>query len=192
MLKNQLRSPLVTPNIDPTATSPIVGIRRNEKIMEASINPTMNLGNLYQISNKLGFSPGFCYSLRLQYMDKINATAPISTFCESLTTAATAIAVSLNRAPAATTAPVVSIVPPSQAPATEDGNINNFAMKGSPTSIAPSLVKATTEGKAFPPIVVPSALGIITDRPPIITAAAELLVPRSIPIILAKTILPLY
>ncbi len=47
----------------------------------------------------------------------------------------------------------------------------------------PSLVKATTEGKAFPPTEVPSAACIIDGLPPIIAAAAELLVPRSIPII---------
>jgi hypothetical protein len=35
-------------------------------------------------------------------------------------------------------------------------------------------------------MLVPSALGIIVGRPPIRTAAAELLVPRSIPIIFDK------
>jgi hypothetical protein len=35
-------------------------------------------------------------------------------------------------------------------------------------------------------MLVPSALGIIVGLPPISAAAAELLVPRSIPIILAK------
>jgi hypothetical protein len=44
-------------------------------------------------------------------------------------------------------------------------------------------VKATTEGKAFPPTVLPSALGIIVGLPPISTAAAEFDVPKSIPII---------
>ena len=55
----------------------------------------------------------------------------------------------------------------------------------SPTNSSPFFVKATTDGKAFPPpTVVPSALGIIVGFPPINAAAAELLVPKSIPIIL--------
>jgi hypothetical protein len=58
-------------------------------------------------------------------------------------------------------------------------------LAGSPTSNCPSLVNATYDGNAFPPKLVPSAEGIIVGLPPSITAAAELLVPRSIPIILA-------
>ena len=56
---------------------------------------------------------------------------------------------------------------------------------GSPTKSSPSLEKATTDGNAFPAAVWPSAAGIIVGFPPIITAAAELLVPKSIPITLA-------
>ena len=56
---------------------------------------------------------------------------------------------------------------------------------GSPTKSSPSLENATTDGNAFPPTVAPSAAGIIVGLPPITTAAAELLVPKSIPIILA-------
>ncbi len=56
---------------------------------------------------------------------------------------------------------------------------------GSPTNLCPSSVKATTDGNAFPPALAPSALGIIVGLPPISAAAAELLVPRSIPIIFA-------
>jgi hypothetical protein len=47
-------------------------------------------------------------------------------------------------------------------------------------------VKATNEGNAFPATDVPSALGIIVGRPATIAAAAELLVPRSIPMIFGK------
>ncbi len=53
---------------------------------------------------------------------------------------------------------------------------------GSPTRRSPSFEKATTEGNALPPTVAPSAAGIMVGLPPIITAAAELLVPKSIPI----------
>jgi hypothetical protein len=55
---------------------------------------------------------------------------------------------------------------------------------GSPTKRCPSFVNATTDGNALPPKLVPSALGMIVGRPWSNTAAAELLVPKSIPIIL--------
>src|SRR6478672_12557462 len=57
-------------------------------------------------------------------------------------------------------------------------------LAGSPTISWPSRVKATYEGNALPPTEVPSAACMIVGFPPIIAAAAELLVPRSIPIIL--------
>ena len=53
----------------------------------------------------------------------------------------------------------------------------------SPTNKLLSLSKATIDGNALPAIVFPSAAGIRVGLPPCITAAAELLVPRSIPII---------
>src|SRR3954470_5223177 len=49
-----------------------------------------------------------------------------------------------------------------------------------PTRRSPSLVKATTEGVVRPP----SALGMTTGSPPSMTAPTELVVPRSIPMIL--------
>ena len=49
-----------------------------------------------------------------------------------------------------------------------------------PTSRSPSLAKATTEGVVRPP----SELGITAGSPPSITATTELVVPRSIPMIL--------
>src|SRR2546422_5811680 len=55
---------------------------------------------------------------------------------------------------------------------------------GPPTRI-PSFVKATTDGNIFPPYALPSALGMIRGVPPSMYAASELVVPRSIPIILA-------
>ena len=62
------------------------------------------------------------------------------------------------------------------------GLVTACLLAGSPTRSSPSLENATTEGKAFPPTVAPSAAGIIVGFPPITTAAAELLVPKSIPI----------
>src|SRR5579862_4738267 len=54
-------------------------------------------------------------------------------------------------------------------------------LAGSPTRSWPSRVNATTDGNIFPATVGPSALGIIVGLPPMITAAAEFVVPRSIP-----------
>ena len=64
------------------------------------------------------------------------------------------------------------------------GLVTACLLAGSPTINSPSLLNATTEGNALPPTVAPSAAGIIVGLPPITTAAAELLVPKSIPIIL--------
>src|ERR1700739_1245853 len=52
-----------------------------------------------------------------------------------------------------------------------------------PTSRSPDLVMATTEGVVLPP----SWFGITTGSPPCITATTELVVPKSIPIILLIT-----
>src|SRR5215218_4373971 len=49
-----------------------------------------------------------------------------------------------------------------------------------PTRRSPSLVKATTDGVVRPP----SALGMTTGSPPSMTETTELVVPRSIPMIL--------
>ena len=64
------------------------------------------------------------------------------------------------------------------------GLVTDCLLAGSPTKSSPSLLNATTDGNALPPTVAPSAAGIIVGLPPITTAAAELLVPKSIPIIL--------
>ncbi len=61
---------------------------------------------------------------------------------------------------------------------------------GSPTRRSPSLVKATNEGNALPDETpAPSAEGMMTGRPPSITAAAEFEVPRSMPITRAMVLL---
>ncbi len=63
------------------------------------------------------------------------------------------------------------------------GLVTACRLAGSPTKSSPSLENATTDGNAFPPTVAPSAAGTMVGFPPITTAAAELLVPKSIPII---------
>src|SRR6267378_7491587 len=54
-------------------------------------------------------------------------------------------------------------------------------LAGSPTINWPSLVKAMTDGNIFPAAVCPSALGMTTGRPASSIAAAEFVVPSSIP-----------
>ena len=70
------------------------------------------------------------------------------------------------------------------------GLVTAWRLAGSPTKRSPSFEKATIEGNALPPTEVPSAADMIEGLPPIITAAAELLVPRSMPITLAIVIHP--
>src|SRR5689334_14904903 len=60
------------------------------------------------------------------------------------------------------------------------GFVTAWRLAGAPTSFAPSGWKATTEGVVRPP----SALGITTGWPPSITHTTELVVPRSMPMIL--------
>src|SRR5215510_4097795 len=56
-----------------------------------------------------------------------------------------------------------------------------------PTSRSPVLVMATTDGV----VRAPSWLGITTGSPPCMTATTELVVPKSIPIILLIALVPL-
>ena len=63
------------------------------------------------------------------------------------------------------------------------GLVTACLLAGSPTKSSPSFENATTDGNALPATVVPSAAGINVGLPPCITDAAELLVPKSIPII---------
>src|SRR2546423_3083942 len=60
------------------------------------------------------------------------------------------------------------------------GLVTAWRLATCPTRRLPSLAKATTDGVVRPP----SALVITTGSPPSITATTELVVPRSIPIIL--------
>ena len=66
---------------------------------------------------RVGFSARF-FPWYDHMSDITNAATPSSTFCEDLTMTAVFAAVSPTRVPEAATAPVVSIVPPSHAPAT--------------------------------------------------------------------------
>src|SRR5436190_16879894 len=61
------------------------------------------------------------------------------------------------------------------------GFVTCWRFAGAPTSRWPSFVNATTDGVVRPP----SAFGMTAGSPPSITATQELVVPRSIPMVLA-------
>src|SRR5690554_220051 len=65
------------------------------------------------------------------------------------------------------------------------GFVTAWRFAGSPTLISPPSTNAITEGV----VLFPSALGITTGSLPSITATQELVVPKSIPIILLIIIL---
>ena len=65
-----------------------------QKMAEAMTNPTMNLGNRYQISAALGFSaPAFLSTLKVNQIASMKATAPIKTFWDIFTIAAASKAI---------------------------------------------------------------------------------------------------
>src|SRR2546421_9301520 len=66
------------------------------------------------------------------------------------------------------------------------GLVTCWRFAGTPTSRSPPCVKATTDGVVRPP----SRFGITVGSPPSSTAMQELVVPRSIPIVLAMFRLP--
>src|SRR5580765_698092 len=65
------------------------------------------------------------------------------------------------------------------------GFVTCWRFAGAPTSRWPSLVNATTDGVVRPP----SAFGITAGSPASITAIAELVVPRSMPIVFAIAVI---
>ena len=66
------------------------------------------------------------------------------------------------------------------------GFVTCWRFAGAPTSRWPSRVNATTDGVVRPP----SAFGMTVGSPPSSTAIAELVVPRSIPIVFAMDEVP--
>src|SRR6185503_17859122 len=66
------------------------------------------------------------------------------------------------------------------------GFVTCWRFAGTPTSRSPPWVKATTDGVVRPP----SRFGMTVGSPPSSTAMHELVVPRSIPIVLAMFQIP--
>jgi len=119
----------LNPAVIPVTALALASLMKKENTIEAIINPTTNFGNLNHISMRLGFSPAAC-PLNVNQIARKKAAKPMSTFCAIFTTTATAMAASPAIAPAATTAPVVSIVPPIQAPATAGSIPTALAIRG--------------------------------------------------------------
>jgi hypothetical protein len=71
----------------------------------------------------------------------MKATTPMRAFWAIFTTTARSRASLPAMVPAATTAPVVSIVPPSQAPVTADAKCSSRATSGSSTSIGTATMR---------------------------------------------------
>ena len=92
-----------------------------KKTIEATMNPRTNFGKRSHITPALTFCPPAAPFLTVHHIERRNAATPIKTFCENLTMTPVFIAGSLIRAPAATTEPLVSRVPPSHAPPTSSG-----------------------------------------------------------------------
>ena len=84
---------------------------------ETATKPSTNFGKRRHRSDAVGFSSR-CVPLYDQYMDIRKAARPNNTFCDDFIITLYFSAVSPMNLPEATTAHVVSIVPPSHAPAT--------------------------------------------------------------------------
>ena len=100
----------------------VAGSSTNENTTDAATNPSTNFGKRSQMTRRarpLAARP--CRFRNVHQTESANAATPMSTFCENFTTTPAFIAASLMSAPAATTEPLVSSVPPSQAPPTTSG-----------------------------------------------------------------------
>jgi len=109
---------------------------------EAARKPSTNFGKRSQITPAVGRSTRCapaCGRIAHQ-IDSRNAASPISTFCENFTTVPIFIAVSPSSAEAATTLPVVSSVPPIQAPATGSDSCAQRASHGCRTIIGTATI----------------------------------------------------
>src|SRR4051812_47296110 len=101
-----------------------------------------------------------------------NAASPSNTFWENLTMVLIFNATSPTSVPAATTAPVVSIVPPSQAPVTSWESPSQCAMYGIAIIIGIAVISTseiTYESFFVSPLMAP-AVAIAADTPQIETA----------------------
>src|SRR5690606_11597286 len=110
-----------------------------------------------------------------------SAAIPNSTFCENLTIVLISSARSPTRLPDATTAPVVSMLPPSHAPVTSSDNPNSFAKYGMPTIMGIAVINTmdtTYDSFLESPLMAPD-VAIAADTPQMETALEIIIVSSS-------------
>src|SRR5690606_7061988 len=114
-------------------------------------------------------------------MEIASAAIPSNTFCENFTIVLISNARSPTKLPEATTAPVVSILPPSQAPVTSWGNPNALAMYGMAIIIGIAVINTidtTYDSFLESPLMAPD-VAIAADTPQIDTALEIIIVSSS-------------
>src|SRR5690606_23676313 len=114
-------------------------------------------------------------------MEMASAAIPNNTFCENLTMVLISNARSPTKLPEATTAPVVSMLPPSQAPVTSWGNPNALAMYGMAIIIGIAVINTidTTYDNFFESPLIAPEVAIAADTPQIETALEIIIVSSS-------------
>src|SRR5690606_7869590 len=114
-------------------------------------------------------------------MEIASAAIPSNTFCENFTIVLISNARSPTTLPEATTAPVVSILPPSQAPVTSSGNPNALAMYGMAIIIGIAVINTidtTYDSFLESPLMAPD-VAMAADTPQIDTALEIIIVSSS-------------
>src|SRR5690606_21468782 len=114
-------------------------------------------------------------------MEIASAAIPNNTFCENFTIVLISNARSPTKLPEATTAPVVSILPPSQAPVTSWGNPNALAIYGMAIIIGMAVINTidtTYESFLESPLMAPD-VAMAAETPQIETALEIIIVSSS-------------
>ena len=108
------------------------------------MKPSTNFGKRSQMIAADGFSPVAAPLRKVHQTESANAAKPSMAFWENFTITAALMAESPTISPAATTAPEVSMVPPSQAPPTTAG-MSNWEMIHGMTNIMGMATTRTRE-----------------------------------------------
>ena len=116
---------------------------RNEKTSEAIRNPTTNLGNRSQMTRALGRTPVSASFLKVHQIDIRESGDADENILGEFHDDTRFHGAALMRAPAATTEPLVSSVPPSQAPATTSDISKAFAIDGISTIMGTATIRTS-------------------------------------------------
>ena len=189
-MKARLNQKVLNDFITLPETLAVSGLIRNEKIMEAIIKPRTNLGKRSHMIEADTFFPFlFDLSRYVQKTEIAKAASPKRTFCENLTIVAYLRPVSPAMVPAATTAPVVSMVPPSQAPVTTSDNPIQRAITGIKIIIGIAIIRTSeimNDNFFLSPLIAP-AVAIAADTPQIETALESIVAYSSSTLSLRET-----